>query len=337
MLLPAIALVLLLLAVWAVRSEPRRASNAVICGLAALSWLLVPAQIMGPSGVRPVRLVALSPLLGVPLVLVLLCNGMLMLHREGRRPANLLSAGAGVLLVLAVALSARLVFAFDDRVLLGLGLWLALAVAWVGFLFAAMVLYQDAYATFSKDDRRPDYVVALGAGLVRGKVGRLLANRVKGAAELAGEWGRPGSAPLLVMSGGQGPDEPRPEAEAMAEYARETLGVPAEGILLEDKSRTTEENLQLTAAVVHEHPELGPGARGVVVTNNFHVLRTAELARRLGVEVQVVAAPVVWYYWPSAILREFVAQIFYHPRLFVLATVLVTVPLPVAMAWASSH
>ena len=81
-------------------------------------------------------------------------------------------------------------------------------------------------------------------------------------------------------------------------------GVPADRLLLEDKSRTTEENLLFSKAIMDE---IRPGARVTVVTSDFHAFRAALLARRLGLRGQVTGARVAGYYRPSAMLREFAA------------------------------
>ena len=80
-----------------------------------------------------------------------------------------------------------------------------------------------------------------------GSVTPLLAHRVERGVEM---WRRnPGSA--LVMSGGKGADEAQPESHAMRAYA-ESLGVPAEAILVEDKSTNTQENLKHCARLLAE-------------------------------------------------------------------------------------
>ncbi len=42
-----------------------------------------------------------------------------------------------------------------------------------------------------------------------------------------------------------------------------------------------------------------------MVTNNFHTLRTALMARRLKVNGQVIGSHTALYYLPSATIREF--------------------------------
>ena len=122
----------------------------------------------------------------------------------------------------------------------------------------------------------------------------------------------------------------------MAEYATTELALPDALVLQERASTTTRENLLFTSELVTADERLGPDARGVAVTSNFHVLRTAELARRLGVDVRIAGAPVAWYYWPNAILREFVALLSYHRVGLAVGTLVVTLPLPILIALAST-
>jgi uncharacterized SAM-binding protein YcdF (DUF218 family) len=55
------------------------------------------------------------------------------------------------------------------------------------------------------------------------------------------------------------------------------------------------------------------------VTSDYHVLRTASLARRIGVEAQVVGSRTARYYVPSAFIREFVALIVENRRVSIVA------------------
>ncbi len=66
------------------------------------------------------------------------------------------------------------------------------------------------------------------------------------------------------------------------------------------------ENLTFSHAVMRR---VRPDHRCVVVTNNFHVLRAAVLARRCGVRGQVVGPRTPWYFWPNATIREFIALV----------------------------
>ncbi|MFZ2259980.1 MAG: YdcF family protein [Luteococcus japonicus] len=202
----------------------------------------------------------------------------------------------------------------------------------MALLFFGYVGYGVLYQRLARSSK-PDYIVTLGSGLIRERVPPLLAGRIDGALDLYRRERAAGRRPLLVMSGGKGSDELVAEAVAMARYALDR-GIPAEDLLLEDQSATTEQNLRLTTDVMLADPRLGPGARGVAVTSNYHAMRAALLASEIGVPVQVVGTRTADYFWPSAMLREFVAVMKGFWRMQVLVFCLVTLPLPLFLAWA---
>ncbi|WP_198671809.1 YdcF family protein, partial [Desertihabitans aurantiacus] len=74
---------------------------------------------------------------------------------------------------------------------------------------------------------------------------------------------------------------------------------------------------------------------GLVVTSSYHVLRAAMLARRLGLPAQAVGAPTARYFWPSAVLREYVAVLAEHLVVHVVLTLLVALPAPLLVLWLS--
>lgn len=82
----------------------------------------------------------------------------------------------------------------------------------------------------------------------------------------------------VVVSGGQGPDEPESEAQCMADYLTEH-GVEAEQILLEDQSHNTDQNLRYTINLLAEK---GYDTTGdiLVVSNGFHLTRVRMLWSR---------------------------------------------------------
>src|SRR5256885_16446595 len=152
---------------------------------------------------------------------------------------------------------------------------------------------------------RADCGGVLGAGLHEGGgVPPLLASRLERARRVYQTLaGRRKTSPVLIVSGGQGSDERVSEAEAMARYLI-GRGVPEDHVVREDQSRTTEENLTFSQAIMERSR---PGYRCIIVTSNYHVFRAAIVARRLGVNGQVTGARTPGYYWPTAMLREFAA------------------------------
>lgn len=337
--MPALILVELGILLWAlraVRKEPRRASNAPLIGILVLA--LVGSLGMSYTHADPMStglmiVTISSPIWLSALIIALLTSGFKMLGRGARSVGGLVGGLTAVALI-GVLLVGFWLIALGEVWSVALGLWLLMATSWFGFLFVSMVIYQWLYSAISAR-RPPDYVVVLGAGLHQGKVGRILANRVRRAVAIANDWRVRGHQPLLIMSGGQGDDEPRPEAAAMAEFATTELQVPANIVRQEDASTSTEENLRFSAQLVAADPELGPESLGLAVTSNFHVLRTADLARRLGLPIQVAGAPVVWYYWPAGLVREFVAQLVNHKWAVLISTIALTVPLPALLLMLS--
>lgn len=90
-----------------------------------------------------------------------------------------------------------------------------------------------------------------------------------------------------VASGGQNDNEPISEAACI----RNTLaarGIDPDRILLEDRSRSTEENLRFTAEIIRQQ---GLNPRVAIASDNFHQLRASVWARRCGLEAESLAAP----------------------------------------------
>ncbi|CAG6390785.1 YdcF family protein [Streptomyces cocklensis] len=307
MLAYAPALLCLLMFCAGVVHERRRFSNAVLLGLTFLfagsAWLFELHRTHPVLG----RNLAIALLLVVALGIVtlawfLISNGTVMVRKEGTRPANLLSLLAGVALVaLLVLLVATLIL--RNRTLAAVTGTAVALTGYVAFLFLCFVVYAFLYGRLNPP-RRADYVVVLGSGLAGGAtVPPLLASRLERARAVHARQSRRGRQPVLLTSGGQGPDEKVPESHAMADYLVER-GVPAELIEREDRSTTTEENLRFSRRIMES---ANPDYRCVIVTNNYHAFRAALAARRAGVRGYVVGSPTAAYFWPSAMIREFAA------------------------------
>lgn len=308
----AAAVLFLVLLVGVVRDR-RRFSHAVVLGLtlSALALGLMSQLAVATTGpwfdTVAVAVVVLPALGVVVLACFLVSNGVQMVRKEGRRPANLLSLVAGLAIFGVIGLSA--VAAIDRRgPLTGLAASTLLVAGYVSFLFLCFVGYAFLYGRL-RITRHVDFVVVLGSGLLGGaKVPPLLASRLHRARSVYEKQAARGKPPVIVTSGGQGPDELLSEADAMADYLI-GHGLPAEHVRREDRSRTTDENLRLSMEIMAAEK---PDYRCLVVTNNFHVLRAALVARETGVRGQVIGAPTAAYFWPSATIREFAAIFLAH-------------------------
>lgn len=313
--------------------EPRSFGNAVLLGLSlALGALGLVEHLAGAPG-RPAHLLLVMLLLAVavgPLLIggVLLANGVTMIRRESFRPGNLLSLLAGAAIIATIGLDVVADRAGDVELSL-FSTVANLVFGYVSFLLVSYVCYAFVYGLVARTGGA-DFVIVLGAGLrPDGGVPPLLASRLERAREVWDALDRQAAdfRPMLVLSGGKGDDERRSEASAMAAWLVER-GFPADRLLLEDQSRTTEENLVFSKAIVDD---LRPGARVTVVTSDFHAFRAALLARRLGIRGQVTGARVAGYYRPSALLREF-AAVFLRYRVINLGICALLVAGPVGAA-----
>jgi uncharacterized SAM-binding protein YcdF (DUF218 family) len=251
-----------------------------------------------------ILLLLAAPLAMVALTVFLFVNGFTMIRREGLRPSSVLTTLAGLVIVGYLALS-LLALGTKNRILVSVMLSIGGVLFYISFVFCCFLVYSVFYGRV-RQRRQVDFVVVLGAGLIDGKVTRLLGGRLDRGRQV---WERQrGEAPMMITSGGQGSDEPVSEARAMADYLIDA-GVPAEAILLEDKSTTTLENLTFSRRIMLDRK---PDYRCTIVTSNYHVLRAALFARRAKVNGQVLGAPTARYFWPNAFLREFVAILVEH-------------------------
>lgn len=149
----------------------------------------------------------------------------------------------------------------------GLLLWLVFAVG----LAAVVHVYGMRDAS-----TQSDAIVVLGAGLRRdGSAGPALTRRTLHAAQLY----REGLAPHIICSGGQAEPRPRSEAAACAEILQRQ-GIPDSAIILEDRSRSTEENAIYTREIM----DANGWRRALVVSDSFHMLRAQWIFSAYGIE-----------------------------------------------------
>ena len=236
-------------------------------------------------------------------VLTALSNLVLIRH-EGFRPSNMLGIAVAALTVggafFGIWLSySQLIFPLRNQLL---NVYASLFVYFECLLTATVIRAAEAGRHEPAYDK--DYVLILGCRirpdgslypLIRGRVDRAIA--FARAQEAAG-----GKQPVLIPSGGQGPDEPMAEAEAMARYILEQ-GIDGDHVLIENRSRTTVENLNYSHELIAED---GRGDKVAFSTSSYHVYRGGILASEAGWNIDGMGSRTRWYFWPNAFLREFI-------------------------------
>ena len=173
-------------------------------------------------------------------------------------------------------------------------------------VFAGLLAFVavSGYSDPAKHDEKA--VIVLGAGLRGTQVSNVLERRLTAA--YAYYLQNPNA--VIVVTGGQGPGEDIPEARAMKAWLVQR-GVPAEQILEEDQSTSTEENLRFARAILEAHG-LAADAPVAYVTNAFHCYRAGKYAALVGFsDARAVPASIGASSVLSCYLREVMAVLYY--------------------------
>lgn len=152
-----------------------------------------------------------------------------------------------------------------------------------GGLFAAVM-----YGSYNHITGDPQVMVILGCRVMPGgEPSMLLQDRLETALDYLEE----DPDILVVVSGGQGSNEPVSEAACMAGWLEER-GISEDRIFQEDQSSNTKENLIFSKDLLAQEG-IDVGETDVlVVSNGFHLTRARMLAERFGYgEVSTLAAP----------------------------------------------
>lgn len=141
-----------------------------------------------------------------------------------------------------------------------------------------------------------DYVIILGAQWRQEGPSEVLRRRLDRAVEYLNE--NPDTQ--VIVSGGQGSNEPVSEAAGMRQYLVD-VGINDERIQMEDASTNTFQNLIFSGRLLDPEND-----KVVIVTNNFHVFRAVCIAEKQGYrDVEGMAAGSVAGMAPHNLLREF--------------------------------
>lgn len=177
--------------------------------------------------------------------------------------------------------------------------WLNITAGALFLLMLAVFLFTEGciISGFSKNtDKELDYIVVLGAQLKTTGPSRVLQYRL----DTAYEYLTAHPDTKAIVSGGQGSNEPASEAQGMCDYLVKR-GIEPDGIILEDKSVNTEQNIRFSKDFLQADTD-----KVGIVSNNFHVFRAVKLAKAAGYRNVVgIAAPATAFYLPNNMLREF--------------------------------
>lgn len=144
-------------------------------------------------------------------------------------------------------------------------------------------------------------VIVLGCGIRGERVSVGLAKRLNKAYE----YHLQNPEAVIIVSGGQGPQEDIPEALAMKRYLVDK-GVPEDKIIMEDKSTSTITNFRNSYEIMCENKLSEYSV--VFVTNGYHVYRAKEYAESEGFkDITHLGTDIIWYTIPMNYMREMLA------------------------------
>ena len=294
--------------------DSRRFRNAVFLLILLFALFVFSVQYSGISRIATIYssiFVTTFMFLIFIIPFLLMVNSVQMLLKEGFHITSFLSIAFGIFILVGefyfitsmiVAVnnyidhSIHLIQDFPTLLKMGFGF----SVLYISLVFVAFMFYSVFIQVLPRHVDF-DYIVALGAGLIDGLTPtKLLANRLDKAIRV---FNKSVSSCYIVVSGGQGADEKVSEAEAMHTYLIDK-GIKNHQIILEDKSVNTFENMRNSFEIIKRR---GGRMRIAVVTSNFHVYRALLLCQSLDIPAIGIGAPIALYFWPSAMIREYVA------------------------------
>ena len=146
-------------------------------------------------------------------------------------------------------------------------------------------------------------VIVLGSGIR----GELLTVGLKNRLDCAVEMYKNNPDILIVVSGGQGPQEDITEALAMERYLLR-CSVPQENIIKEEQATSTYENFIYSKQILDE--KFTEDYKAAYVTNDYHIYRAGALAKIAGFDGLTRShSSTVWYTVIPSCMRECMAVV----------------------------
>lgn len=306
-----VTLILFLIFLFFYLRDPRSLIIGFLFNLFFCSTLILFIGLGFRSNEPILRIISIIPFIIIFLMLTfgvfalmigLFLNARILMRKEGRRLSNCLTliAGLGILFtILALIFEPNRFFSpHFQPIFAGVILIMVYFLLHISIFLTAYFLYQ-----FNRPRRNQDFIIVLGSGLINDKVPPLLASRINKAINFYWKQAAVTTPPTIIFSGGQGPDENIPEAEAMQKYAVEK-GIPIEHTVQENQSDNTYQNMLFSKRIMDS---LKNNYKSIFTTNNFHLFRAGLYARQAGLNSQGIGSKTAFYYWPNAMIREYIA------------------------------
>lgn len=156
----------------------------------------------------------------------------------------------------------------------------------LGILFIAAFPASVYFYANHDGTRKADAAIVLGAAVYDDTPSPVFLERIQHGVNLY----QKGLVKKLIFTGGRDPFDKMSESQVARDKALE-LGVPAEDVLVEERSRTTWENLKYAAPLAAEH-RLGTV---LIVSDPIHMRRAISMARHQGYTAYSSPTPTSMY------------------------------------------
>lgn len=227
-----------------------------------------------------------------------LINGIVLVFTTNLNIGNLLTVALGTVIILFSALSKEKLSEIPKLIKATLIIAVALAAGFSGFLLT--------YGINDTVNYTEDSVIVLGAGIHGEHISRILRERL----DTAVEYYNKNTGAIIVVSGGQGPQEEITEALAMERYLIDK-GVPQSSIIKEEKASSTFENFKNSKQLLDEFFDKEYST--AFITNEYHVYRAERIAKKGGLENTAhLHSSTQWHSVLPGTLRECLAVIKFY-------------------------
>lgn len=264
-----------------------------ISSLISLVYLLIVLKLKGTgkdasAGRKPVILPLLCILAGTACILY---GITVMLVNSGSKFFCVWYAGGICFLLLSLFIRKNIFAKLPKAVN-------ALLAACAAFGIVFVLLTQGMVVSGFMDSEKEnlDYIIVLGSQVKPS--GPAVVTRLR--LDRAYEYAVNNPDTVIIVSGGQGSNEPATEASVMKEYLV-SKGIDESRIIAEDKSTNTSENLQFSMALTDGLQDSSVG----IVSSEFHMFRALAIAKKCGyTDTYGIPARSVRLYLPNNMLRE---------------------------------
>ena len=180
---------------------------------------------------------------------------------------------------------------------------------WIKFLiyFGFVVMLSIMFIIFiggkrNSADLNEDAIIVLGCGIDGERITVALARRLNKATEYYNR----NNDTIIVVSGGQGPQEDVTEASAMKKYLV-SKGIPKEKILMEERATSTYENFKFSKEILDNYFDKNYSV--AYVTNDYHGYRAGQIAKINGLKAKNYCSMTDIYLLPPTYIRETLAVV----------------------------